>query len=386
MIGIETELSSRFNGIDWTIRSTRATDNYTVPIKSMDTPIFTINFGAYSGDGNTSECSNWEVAELIFYNRHLPLNEQIILENFLAVKYGHISFSNVVQTLNIYKLLTSNTALYDRWFGVWNGGQYAYYNLLWNSPGLGEFVTVNNLGYFGMLFLNGTITTDSTGYENRNRYQLTYNLTLPNNILKTHIISGGGGGGGGSGSRGGGGGAGGMAYIHAATNLSNTNISMICGARGREGAYFSGHQPSSGGDTITSFTISGINYSLTGFGGNQGPNNTTVGGIGGGFSVTPTISNVGGGNGGSGLGGNLPPGGAIHRPTNILFSYAGNKSATLWDIAYAFGIQSYNVSDWWTDTFSGNGGNGAGNGSDFFARNGRQGGHGWVLVIFDNTV
>ena len=68
-----------------------------------------------------------------------------------------------------------------------------------------------------------------------------------------------------------------------------------------------------------------------------------------------------------------------------MFSYAGGKSASLWNIATAFGIASYNVSDWWTDTFSGNGGNGAGVGSDGYARNARHGGHGWVLVIFDNT-
>lgn len=389
MIGIETELSSRFNGIDWTMKYTRATDNYFIPRKSTDSPIFTINFGAYSGDLYTSECSNWEVAELIFYNRELSLNEQISLENFLALKYGHISFTNVVPTLNAYKLLTTNTALYDSWYNIWNGAQHAYYNSLWNGPGLGEFRTINNLGYFGMLFLNDVVTTDATGYSNRNRYQITFNFKTPSNISKTHIIVGGGGGGGGSGSKGGGAGAGGMAYVHSQTNLSNVSLNIVCGSRGREGAYFSGHQPSSGGDTTTSFTISGTNYTLTGFGGDQGPNNTTAGGTGGSYSITPSITNSGGGNGGNGVNINsyyvLPPGGSIHTPTNIVFSYAGGKSASLWNIATAFGIASYNVSDWWTDTFSGNGGNGAGVGSDGYARNARHGGHGWVLVIFDNT-
>jgi hypothetical protein len=389
MIGLETELSSRYNGIDWTMKYTRATDNYFVPRKSTDTPIFTINFGAYSGDGNTSECSNWEVAELIFYDRELSLNEQISLENFLALKYGHISFSNVVPTLNAYKLLTSNTALYDSWYNIWNGAQHAYYNSLWNGPGLGEFKTINNLGYFGMLFLNDAVTRDATGYSNRNRYQITYNFTTPSNISKAHIIVCGGGGGGGSGYKGGGAGAGGMTYVHSQTNLSDVSLNIVCGSRGREGAYFSGNQPSSGGDTMTSFSISGTNYTLTGFGGNQGPNNTTVGGVGGSYSITPSITNSSGGNGGDGVNINsanvLPPGGAIHTPTNITFSYAGGKSATLWNIATTFGIASYNVSDWYTDTFSGNGGNGAGIGSDGYARNARHGGHGWVLVIFDNT-
>jgi hypothetical protein len=397
MIGIETELNSRFNGIDWTITSSTSTDNKTNPKKSTTTPTFSINYGAYSGDGtNISECSNWQVAELIFYDRELSLNERISLENFLALKYGHISFANVVPTLAAYKLLTNNTGVYSGWYNIWNGAQYAYYNSLWNGPGLGQFITVNNLVYFGMLYSNNR-QNETTGYTNRNNYLLTYNVKTPPNVSKIHIICCGGGAGGGGAAVGGGGGAGGMSYIVNATNLSNLNFNLVIGSFGRLGMYYRTYLSTSGGDTSVSWTINGLNNSLIGKGGYEGPSSTVTGfGTGGGYDITNVKSTgttgggtAGGGNGGNGRGrvvtSSQPAGGAIFTPTNVIFTYANNITTNLWNIVSAFGIVSYNISQWWWSAATGNGGNGAGQGGGY-ARNGLAGGGGWVLFLYDNNV
>ena len=390
MIGIETELNSRFNGIDWTLTSSRSTDNYITPQKSTTTPTFSINYGAYSGDGNSTECSNWQVAELIFYDRELSLNEKISLENFLALKYGHISFANVVPTLAAYKLLTNNTGVYSGWYNIWDGSQYAYYNSLWIGPGLGKFVTVNNLPYFGILYYNGAVN-QTNQYANRNNYRVTYNIKTPSNVSKIHILCGGGGGGGGAGTIGGGGGAGGMCYIANATNLSNLNFSLVVGACGHEGMYYnkSTDPPStSGGDSTVSWTINSSNNSLTGNGGNEGVKNTTNGSAGGTYTITNvnSVGTTGGGNGGTGVSNNkYPPGGAIFKPTTQIINYINSRINNLWDIAFAFGVQSMNITSWWGGNTTGNGGNGSGYGGGY-ARNGTPGGGGWILFVYDNNV
>lgn len=388
MIGIETELNSRFNGIDWTITSSRSTDNYITPQKSTTTPTFSINFGAYSGDGNSSECSDWQVAELIFYDRELSLSERISLENFLALKYGHISFTNVVPTIEAYRLLTNNTGVYSGWYNIWNGAQYAYYNTLWNGPGLGQYIIVNNLVYFGIFYNNGAINTTS-GYANRNNFRVTYNIKTPSNVSKIHILCGGGGGGGGAGSIGGGGGAGGMCYIANATNLSNLNFTVVLGAGGRLGKYFRAWVSASGGDSSVSWTINSSNNSLTGNGGNEGPTSTSTGAIGGTFTITNinSVDTTGGGNGGAGIARSpaQPPGGAIFTPTNQIFNYSNSRTTNLWNIAVAFGVTSWNIADWYTYNITGNGGGGAGVGGGY-ARDGQNGGGGWILFIYDNNV
>jgi hypothetical protein len=386
LIGIETELNSRFNGIDWTITNTRS-DGYKSPQKSTTTPTFSINFGAYSGDGtNVSECSNWQVAELIFYDRELTLSERISLENYLALKYSHMSFSNVVSSLSNYKLLTNNTGTYNNWYNVWNGQQYAYLNSIWVGPGKGQFVNIGNLGYFGILYTNGNRST-SGGYANRNQYYLTYNIkTLPN-ISKIHIIACGGGGGGGAGRGGGGGGGAGLSYIANTTNLSNTDFTFVVGNCGREGWIYNGQYPSCGGDSSISWTLNSVNYSMIAYGGYEGGNGNRTSGAGGLYTITNANSggNVGGGNGGVGIySAYICQGGAIYTPTNVTLSYTG-VSTNLWTVAQAFGASSYNSGNWWGGNSSGNGGSGAGN-DGTYDRNGSVGGWGWVLIIYDNNV
>jgi len=385
IIGVETELSSRFNGIDWTIINQRPTDSYNFPKKSTTTPTFSINYGAYTGDGNSSECSNWQVAELIFYDRELSLSERISVEKFLALKYSHMSFSNVVSSLNDYKLLTNNTGVYSGWYNVWNGFQYAYYNSLWNGYGIGQFITVDNLAYFGILFYNSS-QNPYGGYSNRNNYYVNYNITTPSNVGKIHILCGGGGGGGGSGYIGGGGGAGGMCYIYNTTNLSNSNFNLIVGNIGRAGKYSNQWGPACGGDTSVSWTINNVNYSITGYGGDQGPDYSGNGASGGSYTITNSGGTTGGGAGGSGIYSypSIPPGGAIYQPSNEILNYTGSKSTNLWNIAYAFGVRSFNIASWWGGNTTGNGGNGAGSGGGY-ARDPTEGGGGWVLFIYDNN-
>jgi hypothetical protein len=127
----------------------------------------------------------------------------------------------------------------------------------------------NNLAYFGILYTNGNLNTVS-GYANRNNNRITYTVNTIATSRSIHILCGGGGGGGGAGSLGGGGGAGGMCYIANTTNLSNLTLTLILGAGGREGYYYSAQLSSSGGDTNISWTISGSGNSLLGYGGYEG--------------------------------------------------------------------------------------------------------------------
>jgi hypothetical protein len=370
MIGVETELNYRFNGIDWTLPTNSS--------KSTTTPTFSINYGAYSGDGNSSEVSNWQVAELVFYDRELTLNERISLEQFLALKYGHISFSNVVSTIAAYKLLTNNTGVYSGWYNIWNGAQYSFYNAIWEGPGRGQYVIANNLAYFGILYSNGNQNTVS-GYANRNNSRVTYNISTIATTGSIHILCGGGGGGGGNGSLGGGGGAGGMCYIANATNLSNLTLTLTIGAGGRKGGWYSSYFSASGGDTSLSWTINGSGNSLLGYGGNEGLASSSQG-AGGIFTISNvnTVGTAGGGNGGPGLANaSMCPGGAIFAITNI---------PTLWNVAYAFGVRSANISNWWDENYTGNGGNGAGISPDGYARDGNIGGVGWVLIAYGANV
>ena len=369
MIGVETELNHRFNGIDWTLPTNSS--------KSTTTPTFSINYGAYSGDGNSTEVSNWQVAELVFYDRELTLSERISLENFLALKYGHISFSNVVSSIAAYKLLTNNTGVYSGWYNIWNGGQYSFYNSIWEGPGRGQYVLANNLAYFGILYTNGNLNTVS-GYANRNNNRLTYNISTIANAGNIHILCGGAGGGGGDGTKGGGGGAGGMCYIANSTNLSNLIFTLNIGAGGRKGGYFSSYFSASGGDTTVSWTINGSGNSLLGYGGNEGLASSSHGG-GGIFTISNvnTVGTTGGGNGQSGISGSdANPGGAIFAISNI---------PTLWNVAYAFGVRSINTNNWWDENYTGNGGNGAGQGGGY-ARDGTIGGVGWILIAYGAAV
>jgi hypothetical protein len=149
IIGIETEISARYNGYNWT--------NGT-PTRPGLNPIPTINNGIYSG--NNSESSNWQVAELIIYNTELTLANQILVEQYLANKYKHFSFSNVVPSNIAFNALTNNTGIYDNWFNIWNSQYYTFINSTWYlSSSLTPFVisgnavanmnTTNTNGLFG---------------------------------------------------------------------------------------------------------------------------------------------------------------------------------------------------------------------------------------------
>jgi len=352
IIGVETELNSRFNGIDWTLNYVTATNNFTVPSKSTstsNTPKFSINFGAYTGDSvtNTSKTSYWEVAELIFYNRELTLGERIRVEEYLALKYGHISFKSVVNSLALYKTLTGITGVYSGWFNVWDGLQYAYLNSLWIGPGQGDFKILGNLGYFGILYRN-TNLTDNT---NTNKYLMTYNYILKT-ASKIHIISCGGGGGGCvnlASTHGGGGGAGGLAYIVKTTNLNNYNLIIKIGAKGQ--AYSTNVSSGNGGNTSVSWIFNDNINTITGYGG--GGTNSYSGGSGGQweFSIPTATGVIGAGIGNNGTTANpninyIPPGGAIHQPTTETFTYTNaNVSTNLWTIINAYGVVSVSHND-----------------------------------------
>ena len=390
IIGVETELNSRFNGIDWTLNFVTATNNFTVPSKSTstsNTPKFSINFGAYTGQINTSQTSYWEVAELIFYNRELTLEERIRLEEYLALKYGHISFKSVVNSLALYKTLTGITGVYSGWFNVWDRLQYAYLNSLWIGPGQGDFKILGNLGYFGILYRNANIT-DNT---NTNKYLMTYNYILKT-ASKIHIISCGGGGGGcvasGS-SHGGGGGAGALAYMVKTTNLNNYNLIIKIGAKGE--AYSIAKSGGNGGNTSISWIFNNNNNTITASGGGGAPNSLS-GGSGGQwyFSIISDPANtgvIGSGIGQSGTTANpnsnyIPPGGAIHQPTIETFTYT-NVSTNLWAITQLYGVISYNHNNPFSTASFGNGGSGAGYTTSLY--NATSGGDGWVLIIYDSN-
>ena len=388
IIGVETELNSRFNGIDWSINYVRATDNYTIPSKSTTaTPTLSINYGNYTGDGtNTSETSNWQIAELIFYNRELTLTERISVEQYLALKYRHFSFKSVIYSLPKYKLLTNNTANYNGWFNVWNGLQYAYLNSSWNGPGKGDFKILGNLGYFGILYANGN-KNNTSGYSSRNQYYITYNNYQLVTSSKIHIITCGGGGGGGAGSKGGGGGAAGLCYIVNTTNLNNCNLTLVVGNKGNNGAYFNSRLAGSGGDSSVSWSSNSVNYSMIAYGGYEGQNSGTTNGAGGIYTITNANSGgtTGGGNGGVGIYQSLiSQGGAIYTPTAQTFTYTAG-STNLWLIAQAYGAASYNSGNFYGGNTFGNGGSGSGSDGSY-ARDASEGGCGWILILYDNNV
>lgn len=149
IIGVETEISARYNGYNVTVGT---------PPRPGVSPILTINNGMYTS--NNSESSNWQVAELIVYNTELSLADQILVEQYLANKYKHFSFNNVVLSDVAYGALTNNTSNYENWFNMWNGQYYIFINsTLYLSSSLTPFLisgnavcnmdTTNTNGLFG---------------------------------------------------------------------------------------------------------------------------------------------------------------------------------------------------------------------------------------------
>lgn len=134
IIGIETEISARYNGFNVTVGT---------PSRPGVSPILTINNGMYTS--NNSESSNWQIAELIIYNTELSLPNQILVEQYLANKYKHFSFNHVVLSETAYGALTNNTSTYENWFNIWNSQYYIFINsILYLSSSLSPFVVSGN--------------------------------------------------------------------------------------------------------------------------------------------------------------------------------------------------------------------------------------------------
>ena len=133
MIGIETQNKARFNGQECT-NYYEYLDNF-YPLRNNDyNANLTINYGFKTGgSGDNSEASNWEIAEMIFYNKELSEYEMKSIEEYLANKFSHISFSNVVTNLDSFKTIVTSSNyvndLTDMWFYVYDGYKYSYNNV-----------------------------------------------------------------------------------------------------------------------------------------------------------------------------------------------------------------------------------------------------------------
>ena len=297
LIGIETRISSRFNGIDFTNKYiNQQTGNISIQT-FVSIPKLTINYGQYSGETQLgNETSDWEIAEIIIYDSELTEDEQIKLENYLAIKYNHFSFKSVVPNFNTYSSL-SQVSKTDGWHNIWNGGRYIYKTLptaKWYGPGLGTFFTYNSKSYWGYSVINAN-TSYISGYSSRNNLNSIYNITIPESANNIHLIVGGGGGGGG-GNYGAGGGGAGLVYMPNLYNLENTKLYLSIGARGRGGYYQNADvYTTSGGDTSIQFITSNTSNIITAYGGSQGgqgenpANNTSYRpyGLGGNYGYAP---------------------------------------------------------------------------------------------------
>ena len=208
MIGVETQNTSRYNGQDYTNYYEYGGNNYPLKYSDYNTQL-TINYGYYTGESYSTETSNWEIAELIFYDKELNLDEKISVENYLAEKYGHISFSNVVNNLDEYKSIIKSSDykndLSDIWYYVYDGYKYGYSDITNQFYGPVNFRFVlykyidddNTNKYYWILELkNNNNTNSSSNYNNRNTNLQSYNIKIPYGNSYLSVVSGGGGGGG----------------------------------------------------------------------------------------------------------------------------------------------------------------------------------------------
>jgi hypothetical protein len=316
IIGVETEITARYNGMDCTDKWDYQTISLPPRPDSGTNPTPSINFGTYTGQStDVSQTSDWEVLELIFYNRELTTLEQIDVETYLANKFKHISFSNVSLNFNEFKTnCESQIVLYDLFNFIYKGYKWGYgINYLqdyWYGPGIkyslfykyaNRFYWIVNLQ--GWL-INYNYRKYSLSYD-RNQRNVKYNLHIPDyytdsstsfyNYTVHGIINGGGGGGSTYG-----GGAGGQIYFsYAGYEIRNADLFISIGSGGYSSVVDSTNLScSAGGDTIISWE-SGM-YNLTAKGGYEGDT-----GQGGSFIDTPatvdpfTISAAVGGQGGA---------------------------------------------------------------------------------------
>ena len=277
MIGIETQNTARYNGQDCTNYYEYKGINY--PQKYTDYNVqLTINYGYYTGETYSTETSNWEIAEMIFYNKELNLDEKINVEQYLAKKCGHISFSSVVDNLEDYKTIIKSqnyvNDLSDMWYYVYDGYKYGYSDLTDKFYGPAgsrfnflkydiDFDIKNIKNYWVAEFKNEHLNVIDNNYTVtdiiRNSYNIKYNnIQLANSDENyfVHMIALGGGGGGGKSKEddtykfSGGGGAGGLSYITNKT-LKNKIINLEIGSKGIGGTNINNN--SAGGDTKISF-------------------------------------------------------------------------------------------------------------------------------------
>jgi len=394
MIGIETQNTARYNGQDCTNYYEYIGINY--PQKYSDYNVqLSINYGYYTGETYSTEISNWEIAEIIFYDKELNLDEKINVENYLAEKYGHISFSNVIENLENYKTIIKSqnyvNDLSDMWYYVYDGYKYGYSDITDKFYGPVNFRFVlykyidddyTNKYYWILELKNNNNTNSSSNYDNRNTNLQSYNIKIPYANSYFSVVSGGGGGGGGSPYIGGiytsnpggyvytryqnyrlvyskwpssayynfgmywdntygitiyqsgGGSGGGQAYIHDYLMTEELNLTVDIGSRGKGFAY-----PSPGGDTTTKWVdSSGVEYIIKGNGGLEGHAYTNYRGItnGGQYEISPShISHIGGGNGGNSVldSYNRQAGGPI---STILKTINLNSNTSIWDILDEF--------------------------------------------------
>lgn len=423
MIGIETQNTARYNGQDCTNYYTYNNENYPIYYSDYSTEL-TINYGFFTGDPYHDYISNWEVAELIFYNKELSLDEKKSVEKYLAKKYGHISFSNVVNNLDEYKsIIKSNnykSDLSDLWYYVYDGYKYGYSNLTDKFYGpvnnMFSLYKFNDTTYYWIMSLeNINFTQSGSTYDNRNDYNQIYNI----NIMKTNgsiniVALGGGGGGGGIDDYyiyrywftiytiflSSGGGAGGQAFIYNYMPSNDINLTLEIGARGSGDRGGTNKQDSSGGDSIVTWNDNGISYNIVGRGGYEGVQyyHYGIGGYGGSYFVSPSsLSNIGGDAGGNSIVDKIGssvmtwrfPGGKI---SEILNNITLNSSVKLWDVIDEFFInwRSINViqnND--VGKYYGAGGPGAHEqvsstlDPNYARRKGGNGGPGVVFVIID---
>ena len=59
------------------------TTNYPRTVSNGFDPILTINYGHYTSQSNNNYISKWQVAEMIFYNRELTLEDKKEVESYL---------------------------------------------------------------------------------------------------------------------------------------------------------------------------------------------------------------------------------------------------------------------------------------------------------------
>ena len=411
MIGVETQNTSRYNGQDCTNYYEYKETNYPLKYSDYNTQL-TINNGYYTGESYSTETSNWEIAELIFYDKELNLHEKISVENYLAEKYGHISFSNIVNNLDQYKSIIKSSYykndLSDIWYYVYDGYKYGYSDITDQFYGPANFRFIlykyidddDTIKYYWIADFINTYTTDhNTSYNNRNGNIKNYIFKNIKSDAKISIVSGGGGGGGGGynnrwGYQTGGGGAGGQSYIYDYLQTNTINYNIQVGSKGNGGN--NNTYDSSGGDSIVTWIDNDISYNITGYGGYEGES-WNVRGQGGNYYVYPNLSNIGGSVGGnslhvqalnySGSYYNRNPGGAI---STQLQNITLNSGITFWNILDEFFSywQSRNVRYHWTrGRYYGAGGPGGQNWAfgeiDYYARPGYSGGPGYVFIILD---